>query len=177
MLRIRHNFPGSATLPVPRNHGERWDFIFSMSAYCYTIEGHEIIQKVPVPRTAVLRIRDVYPGSEFISISDPESKRFRFLDPDPHQNNLSILTQKIISKLSGNMNRGVHPGSGSWFFYPSRIQGSKRHRIPDPQFTAAQDLNAYRIHVGFMLAERRVWRIKRVQKAPDPGSATLPYMI
>ncbi len=28
----------------------------------------------------------------------------------------------------------VHPGSGSWFFtYPgSRIQGSERHRIPDP---------------------------------------------
>ncbi len=32
------------------------------------------------------------------------------------------------------MVRVVHPGSGSWFFtHPgSRIQGSKRHRIPDP---------------------------------------------
>jgi hypothetical protein len=33
------------------------------------------------------------------------------------------------------MIRIVHPGSGSWFFtHPgSRIQGSKRHRIPDPE--------------------------------------------
>ncbi len=32
------------------------------------------------------------------------------------------------------MIRVVHPGSGSWFFtHPvSRIQGPKRHRIPDP---------------------------------------------
>jgi hypothetical protein len=30
------------------------------------------------------------------------------------------------------MIRVVHPGSGLLSFYPSRIQGSKRHRIPDP---------------------------------------------
>jgi len=30
------------------------------------------------------------------------------------------------------MIRDVHTVSGSWLFYPTRIQGSKRHRIPDP---------------------------------------------
>ncbi len=30
------------------------------------------------------------------------------------------------------MIRVVHPGSRILTFYPSRIQGSKRHRIPDP---------------------------------------------
>jgi len=30
------------------------------------------------------------------------------------------------------MIRVVHPRSGSWYFYPSRIQRSKRHRIPNP---------------------------------------------
>ncbi len=40
---------------------------------------------------------------------------------------------KMVSKLFGNMIRVVRPGSGSWLFYPSRIQGSKRHRILESQ--------------------------------------------
>ncbi len=51
--------------------------------------------------------------------------------------NLSILTQKIVYKLLRNWIWIVHPGSGSWFVtHPgSQIQGSKGHRIldPDPQ--------------------------------------------
>jgi hypothetical protein len=68
----------------------------------------------------------------------PGSKFFPSRIPDPPSKNLSILTQKIDSKKKkalGNIIRVVHPGSGSGFFYPTRIQGSKKHRIPelDPQ--------------------------------------------
>ncbi len=109
----------------------------------------------------VLRIRDVYPGSLFLSFPDLGSnngnKRGRankfslaylFLLPQIYQNLVILFfftryrkkfepnltknygTQKIVTKLSkiwfGN------PGSGK---NPSRIQGSKWHRIPnaDPQ--------------------------------------------
>ncbi len=50
--------------------------------------------------------------------------------PDPHQR----ITQKIVFKALGKMIRVVHPDPdpGSWFFCPSRIQGSNRHRISDP---------------------------------------------
>ncbi len=53
-------------------------------------------------------------------------------------NNLSILTQTLVSKLSEIWSRLIipdsDPGSGSCFFtHPgSRTQWSKRHRIPDP---------------------------------------------
>ncbi len=75
---------------------------------------------------AVLRIRDVYPGSDFF----PSRK------PDPHKKMLK--KKKIISKLSEIWSGLFIPDpdsrSGSWFFtHPgSRIQVSKRHRIPDP---------------------------------------------
>jgi hypothetical protein len=46
---------------------------------------------------AVLRIRDVYPGSRIriFSIPDPN-----FFHPRSASKNLSILTQRIVSKLS-----------------------------------------------------------------------------
>jgi hypothetical protein len=50
---------------------------------------------------SVLRIRDVYPESEF----------FLFPDPGSASKNLGILTKKIVSKLFGNIIRVVHPGS------------------------------------------------------------------
>jgi hypothetical protein len=66
------------------------------------------------------------------------------LDPGSASKNLSILTKKNGFSALRNMIRVFHPGSGSriWIltFYlsqipildpRSRIQGSKRHRIPD----------------------------------------------
>ncbi len=52
-----------------------------------------------------------------------------FSIPDPHPKNLSIFTQKIV--ISSRKN---YPGCSSRIriFYPSRIRGSKRPRIPDP---------------------------------------------
>ncbi len=67
----------------------------------------------------LLRIRDVYPGSESFPCRIQDQKDLRTPDPHPHQRAPRITI------------RGVHSGSGSWFFtHPgSRIQGSKGSRI------------------------------------------------
>jgi hypothetical protein len=76
--------------------------------------------------------------SEFFPsrIPDPGSKIF--LDSASASKNLSILTQKFVSKLSY-----VHPGIRildldlNFLPFPdprSRIQGSKRHQIQHPGF-------------------------------------------
>jgi hypothetical protein len=70
----------------------------------------------------VLRIRDVYPGSEFFP-SRFRIKEFKYFEP---------------KKVLGNMIRVVHPGSGSRiripdpFFYPSRIPDPGVKKAPDP---------------------------------------------
>ncbi len=60
----------------------------------------------------VLRIRDVYPGSEYFCIPDPN-----FSIPDPHQR---ILAPKKLFLSPGNM---ILCSSRIWIrtFYPSRI--------------------------------------------------------
>jgi hypothetical protein len=82
----------------------------------------------------VLWIPDVYPGSR-IRIFHPGSRIRIFSIPDPGSKNKSIFsTQKIFSKLSKNMIRVVHSGSGSRFrisiFYPSRIQDPGVKKAP-----------------------------------------------
>ncbi len=72
------------------------------------------------------------PGSEFFP-----SRIHIFFHPRSRMSaskNLSILAQKIVSKQAlRNMIRVVHHGSGFFFTHPkSQIQGSKRHRIPEP---------------------------------------------
>ncbi len=90
----------------------------------------------------MLRIRDVDPGSDFFSSWIPNPRI-----PDPnclHPGSRIRITEfkcfnpkKMVSKLN-KIWSGLFipdPGSGCWHlltFYPSRIQGSKRHRIPDP---------------------------------------------
>ncbi len=88
----------------------------------------------------MLRIRDVYPGSDFFLSRIPDLgseffhpgsririKEFKYFNPKKCF---------IISRKLGNMVRVFHPGSrsgSSLFIHPgSRIHGSKRHRIPDP---------------------------------------------
>jgi hypothetical protein len=69
---------------------------------------------------AVLRIRDVYPGSEFF----PSRIRiFPVPYPGSASKNLSILTQKIVIS-----SRKYDPDCSSRI----RIPESKRHRISDP---------------------------------------------
>ncbi len=55
-----------------------------------------------------------------------------FFHPRSASKNLNILTQKIVSKLSEIWSGLFIPDPDPDFFYPSRIPGSKRHRIPDP---------------------------------------------
>ncbi len=78
------------------------------------------------------------PGYEFFH---PGSRNRIFLsgsrlkkipDPGSASKNLSMFNPKNCFFALGNMIRDVHHGSRSCFFI-SRIQGSKRHRIPDPQ--------------------------------------------
>jgi hypothetical protein len=91
------------------------------------------IQILYVPN-AVLRIRDVYPGSEFFPIPDPESRVKKISDPgsgSASKSNLSILTQKIVSKLSEIWSGMIIPDP-DLDFLPIPDPGSKRHRIPDP---------------------------------------------
>ncbi len=72
----------------------------------------------------MLRIRDVYPGSEF-STSRMRIKDLRYFHPK----------KWFLAKLSEIWSGLFIPDPGSGFLtHPgSRIQGSKRHRIPDPQ--------------------------------------------
>ncbi len=51
-------------------------------------------------------------------------KEFKYFNPK----------KMFLSSRKYRMFRDVHPGSGSWIFYPSRIQGSKRHRILNTGF-------------------------------------------
>jgi hypothetical protein len=84
----------------------------------------------------VLRIRDVYPGSEFILsligiISSP--------DPGSASKTLSILTLKNVFQALGNMILVVLTGSWGQKGTKPRILGSKRHPIPDPGVKKAPD--------------------------------------
>ncbi len=79
----------------------------------------------------MLRIRDVYPGYKFFSsrFLDPGSKTF----PDPLSalKNLSILTQKIVSKLS-EYDRGCSCRIRILIFLPSRIPDPGIKMAPNP---------------------------------------------
>ncbi len=90
---------------------------------------------------AVLRIQDVYPGSRIrlFSIPDPNClhpgsrvliKEFKYFNPKKSK-------KWFLSSKKYCMIWVVHPGSRIrmlTFSHPgSRIQGSKRHPIPDPQ--------------------------------------------
>ncbi len=70
---------------------------------------------IPDPNFFPSRIPD--PGSECIP-SRIASKSLNFFNPKNGFQSLGIMI------------RVVHPGSGSWFFYPSRIQDVKK--APDP---------------------------------------------
>jgi hypothetical protein len=75
-----------------------------------------------IAEKAVLRIRDVYPGSEF-SFPDPGSKRFRIPDPNPHQRIKVFLTPKLFLN-----SRKIY--LGCYLF------------IPDPDFFSIPDLGS-----------------------------------
>jgi hypothetical protein len=92
---------------------------------------------------AVLRIRDVYPKYDFYPprIPDPKSRVKNIPDPGPRiririkEFKYLFLTLKIVSKLSEILS-GIFIPDPDLDFLPipdprSRIQGSKKHRIPD----------------------------------------------
>ncbi len=108
------------------------------------------LSRILDPRSKFFPSQIPDPGSKFFAswIPDPGSEFFpsRILDPGCALKNLSILTKKNGFSARRNMIRVFDPGSGSriWIltFYLSQIlildprswiQGSKRHRIPDPR--------------------------------------------
>ncbi len=82
----------------------------------------------------MLLIRNVYPGSYFFCRFIPNQKFFhprsRIRIKEFHYFNPKNC---FLALGVSNMVRVVHPGR-IWIliFYPCRIQGSTRHRIPDP---------------------------------------------
>jgi hypothetical protein len=111
----------------------------------------------------VWRIRDVNPGSLIRTVSIP--------DPGTSSKNLSILTPKKAKKWFPSLKIMiwvVHPGSRIrmlTFSHPgSRIEGSKRHPIPDPQHCGIRCL--FDPGSGIMDGNIRI-------EDKNPGSATL----
>jgi hypothetical protein len=79
---------------------------------------HPLTKLKPMYGSGILDPKFCHPGSRI------RIKEFKYFNP-----------KKFFLALV-NMIRVVHPGSGSWFFTHPRspIQGSKRHRIPDPPY-------------------------------------------
>ncbi len=100
---------------------------------------------------SVLRIRDVYSGSR-IRISPCRIPDLKDPGFGSASKNLSIFNPKTSFYDLGNVIRDVNPGSRikiRIFSHPgSRIQGSKRHRIPDPdQQHCFKQSNCFYLHI------------------------------
>jgi hypothetical protein len=84
-----------------------------------------------VLKNVVLRIQDAYPGSEFfpsrIQVQKGSRSRIRIRIKE-----LKYLTQKLFLS-SRKYDQEYSSRIRILIFFPSRIQGSKRHLIPDPK--------------------------------------------
>jgi hypothetical protein len=129
----------------------------------------------------VWRIRDVYPGSriQLFSIPDPGSELSpsRIPDPGSSSKNLSILTPWFLSSKKydpGCSSRIPDPDAD---FLPSRIQGSKRHPIPDPGSGSTKLVNLWRQLArestpGFHPSSEPLERPKARERGHSAGRAT-----
>ncbi len=78
------------------------------------------------------------PGSEIFPSRFPDPK---FFHSGSTSKNLSILTQKIVFLSSRKYDPGCSSRIRILIFYPSRIQVSKRHRIPDSDPQHCKDVS------------------------------------
>ncbi len=112
------------------------------SGYDYSIwcgSGSDFFRWIRILIKAVLRIRDVYPGSRIRMFPSRTGSNVKMI-PDPRSGststNLSILTRKIVSKLSEIWSRmfitNLDPGTGSWFFTHPGFRGQKGTGFWDP---------------------------------------------
>ncbi len=105
---------------------------FWLRNYCFlSVKENSQSQRIAIS----VADSDFIPDPNF-SIPDPGSRVKTIPDTGSGSasKNLSIFNPTNCYCALRNMIRDVHPESGSWFFtHPgSWIQGSKRHRIPDP---------------------------------------------
>jgi hypothetical protein len=89
--------------------GARAIIIRTIISVCYALD-------------AVLRIRDVHPGSNFFPSRIPYQN---CLHPWSASKNLSILTKKNGCEALENIIRVVHPGSGCWLSTHPGSRGQK----------------------------------------------------
>ncbi len=105
----------------------------------------------------MLRILDVYPGSDIFPSRNPDPN---FFHPGSASNNLSILTQKNCFLALGNMIRVVHFGSSILIltFYPSRIPdpGVKK-KAPDPGSRSATLARYLSVCTGTTALTNLIW--------------------
>jgi hypothetical protein len=116
--------------------------------------GSEVFH--PGSRIPIQGQKDFYPGSGTAS------------------RNVSIFNPKHSFKALGNIIRYVHPGSGSWFVthLGFRIQGSKRHRIPDPDpqhwipvlYNTVGAQSIARLCQNLINCRRNIWAHRRRRK-------------
>jgi hypothetical protein len=86
-------------------------------------------------------------GSSQIRIFSIPDPKFYIPDLGSASKNLSILTQKIVSKLFGTIIRVVYPGSRILVFYPSRIPDPGVKKAPDPGSGSATLVPTDRIQI------------------------------
>ncbi len=95
---------------------------------------HYVLDTYPSPGhgTSAICVADPV-RIRIFSIPDPGSKRFPDHGSVSTSKNLSILAQKIVSRVKEKSSKKFIPDPVLDFFtHPgSRIQGSKRHRLPD----------------------------------------------
>ncbi len=105
------------------------NFVFSVGLMCKKKSSGNYLSNNKSSRKAVLRIRDIYPGSEFSS-----SQIRIFSIPDPHQS-LSILTKKMFqsSEIWSNQAAMLFIPDPDFNFLPIPDPGVKKAPDPDPQ--------------------------------------------
>ncbi len=145
----------------------------------------DVLSRIPVPnffhlrsRISIKEFKYFNPRKLFLKLLEIWSRLF-ISDPDTG----SGYRIRSLNFLNHPRSPGVNkaPDSGFWFFtHPgSRIQGSKRHRIPDPEVKEAPDPGSRgQKGTGSRIQGSKRHRIPdpEVKKAPGsraPGSATL----
>ncbi len=133
----------------------RWEFCASRIQYC---ESRNVYPGDP---------NFFYPGFEFF----PSRIRI-FLDPGSASMNLSILTPKKLFLTSRKYDPGCSSRIRIFYSSGSQIQGSKRHRIPDPQHW--QNPNIYVVILNsscalyFIIVQNlSTWKEVRIGSGPN----------
>ncbi len=104
------------------------------------------------------------PGSKFIPSRIPDPN---FSLPGSSSKNKYFNPKNCFLSSFGNMNWAVPHRIRILIFYPSRIPGSKRHRIPDPQhwqhrILSLQETNSWHYSRDWLMTRQNLMQIFRL---------------